>query len=225
MLHWRDTAVATNLFAAHSACVLERVVPNGEVSLPKGKAPKVSRSNTAMRGFTLIEVMTVVAIMVVLLVVAVPSFTGLTAKKRVEGALTNLATDLQYARSEAVQRNTNVRITFGTGCYVIHTVGSTATSCSQTGAATLGTGAEQLKLVQVETGSAVSFSPNNSLSYLMFDGVRGMATWDGSGTTSASVNITSNAGSWQLRSSVTAVGRTQNCSPNGSVSGYSSTCI
>lgn len=175
------------------------------------------------RGVTLIELMTVLAVTAVLLMVAVPSFTNILSKKRVEGSLMELATDLQFARSEAVQRNANVRVTFGTGCYVIHTVGTTSTSCTQSGNATLGTNAIQVKLVQQDVASTVSFSPNNSLTYLMFDSVRGMATWDGTSTTSGSVNITSSVGSWQLRTSVTPMGRAQTCSPNSSVTGYS-TC-
>jgi type IV fimbrial biogenesis protein FimT len=174
-------------------------------------------------GVTLIELMTVIAIMAILLAVAVPSFSSFLSKRRVENALTELTTDLQFARSEAAQRNVSVRITFGTGCYVVHTVGSTATSCTQAGGASLGTGAVEVKTVKLETGSVLSFRPNNTLTYLMFDSVRGMATWDGTGTTSGSVDITSSAGSWQLRASVTPVGRTKACSPNASVAGYSST--
>lgn len=174
-------------------------------------------------GLTLIELLTVIAIVAILSAIAAPSFSGLIAKKRVEGALTELITDLQFARSEAVQRNTNVRITFGTGCYVIHTIGSTATSCTQSGGASLGTGAVGIKTVKLDAGSTVSFSPNDSLTYLMFDSVRAMATWDGTDTSKGSVNINSSAADWQLRASVTSVGRTQTCSPNGSVAGYPAT--
>lgn len=175
------------------------------------------------RGFTLIELMTVIAIVAILLAIAAPSFSGLIEKKRLEGVFTELATDLQFARSEAVQRNANVRITFGTGCYVIHTVGSTETTCTQTSGAALGTGAVEIKTVKLDSGSKVSFSPNDSLTYLMFDSVRATASWDGTSTNSGSVNVISSAGSWQLRASITTVGRTQNCSPNGSVGGYPST--
>lgn len=185
---------------------------------------RVCYSNLQTRGVTLIELMTVVAIMVILLTVAVPSLTNLLDKKRIEGAHGTLTTDLHYARSEAVQRNRSVRVTFGVGCYVIHTVGTTATSCTQSGAATIGTDATQLKLVQLDTSAAVSFSPNNSMTYLMFDSVRGMATWDGSNTDVGSVNVSSSAGLWLLRTSVTLVGRTQVCSPNSSIPNYS-TCI
>jgi len=176
-------------------------------------------------GFTMVELMSVVAIVAILLALVAPSFSNYIARKRLEGVFTELVTDIQYARSEAVQRNVSVRVTFGTGCYAIHTVGSTATSCTQAGGVTLGTGATPIKTVQLDTGSALTISPNNSLTYLQFDSVRGMATWDGSGTTSGSVNVASSAGSWQLRASMTPVGRVQTCSPNGSVVGYVSTCI
>lgn len=172
------------------------------------------------RGVTLIELMVVLVIVAILLMVVAPSFSDLIARKRVEGTLTELNTDLQFARSEAAQRNTNVRITFGTGCYVIHTLGSTNTSCTQAGNPTLGTDAIQIKLVQTAAASTVSFSPNNTLTYLMFDSVRAMATWDGTNALSGSVDITSNGGAWQLRTSVTAMGRTQTCSPNSSITGY-----
>lgn len=172
------------------------------------------------RGVTLIELMVVMTIVAVLLMVAVPSFSDLIARKRVAGTLVELNTDFQFARSEAAQRNTNVRITFGTGCYVIHTVGSTNTSCTQANNPTLGTGAIQIKLVQTDAASTVNFRPNNTLTYLMFDSVRGMATWDGTNTTAGSVDVTSNGGSWQLRTSVTVMGRAQTCSPNSSISGY-----
>lgn len=171
------------------------------------------------RGVTLVELMVVAAIAAVLLTAAVPSFSDFLARKRVESVLSQLNSDLQFARSEAAQRNSNVRMTFGSNCYVIHTVGSIATSCTQ-GTVSLGTGALQIKLVQMEATSPVGLSTSNALTYLMFDSVRGMATWDGTGGLPGPANITSSAGSWQLRTAVTAMGRGQMCSPNSSISGY-----
>ncbi|MDQ3060287.1 MAG: GspH/FimT family pseudopilin [Pseudomonadota bacterium] len=213
----------TSLF--HPCKPRNRLPDSHKVSLRQVESlTEVMRTHLSVshaRGVTLIELMVVVAILAIVLVVAIPSFTELTAKKRVEGALTELNTDLQFARSEAVQRNTNVRITFGTGCYVIHTVGSTGTtSCTQANAPTMATGAIEIKRVQLDATPTVSFSPNNGLTFLAFDNLRGMATWNGSNTTSGSVNITSSVGSWQLRTSVTAMGRTQTCSPNSSIQGY-----
>lgn len=179
-------------------------------------------------GFTMIELMVVIAIAGALVAIAAPSFTGLLAKKRLEGVFAELVTDLQFARSEAVQRNKKVRITFGTGCYVIHTDGVTNTSCTQTGGATLGTdingnSVDEIKTVRLETSSMISFNPNNTLTYLMFDSVRGIATWDGTSTASGSINLTSTSRPWVLRVSTNIVGRVQTCSPDGSISGYSST--
>jgi type IV fimbrial biogenesis protein FimT len=180
-------------------------------------------SDRRQRGFTLIELMVVVAIAAIVLTLAAPSFTGYMNKKRVEGVAAELATDIQFARTEAVARNAPVRITFGTGCWVVHTVGSTATTCTQAAGATLGTGAVQLKDVQLASNLNTSLSPNSSLTYIAFDAVRAMATTDGTGT-SHSVNVNSSAGAWQLRTVVSSVGRVQVCSPNGSVSGYASSC-
>jgi type IV fimbrial biogenesis protein FimT len=175
-----------------------------------------------VRGFTLIELIVALVVLAILAAVAMPSMGSFFARKRVEGVATELATDLQYARSEAVQRNTTVRITFGTGCYVIHTVGSSATSCTQASGATLGTGAIGIKTVQLDANSSASLAPVASLTYVAFDSVRGMASWDGTNTTQGAIDITSNAGPpWQLRVSVTAVGRTRTCSPNGSLTSTS----
>ena len=64
-------------------------------------SPRPTRS---ARGFTLIELMVVVALASVILTLAVPSFIGMLAKKRLEGLAQELGTDLQYARGEAVQQ-------------------------------------------------------------------------------------------------------------------------
>lgn len=179
-----------------------------------------TRQAIEMRGFTLIELLVVLAIAALLLTLVAPSFSGYIARKRLEGVFTELTTDIQYARSEAVQRNAPVRITFGTGCYAVHTVGSTATTCTQAGGTSLGMGAVAIKSFQLDSGSALSISPNNSLTFMQFDSIRGMATWNGTVPTSGSVDVTSSAGAWQLRASMTPVGRAQICSPNGSVTGY-----
>lgn len=183
-----------------------------------------SPSARAGHGFTMVELMIAVAIVAIVLTLAAPSFTGFMAKKRVEGVISELNTDLQYARSEAVARNKTVRVTFGTGCYVITDYpdsSSPASTCSQTSTPTLGAGAGLVKQVQLQSGASASFSPLNSLSYLEFDPVRGIATFS-TGSASGSVDVVSSIGSWQLRATVTAVGSMSVCSPGGSVPGYTS---
>lgn len=63
-----------------------------------------------MRGFTLLEVMVVVAIMGVLAALAAPSFNPLIENWRVRQAAEQLQSTLHYARSEAIKRGGQVAI-------------------------------------------------------------------------------------------------------------------
>ena len=79
-------------------------------------------------GLTLIELMVVVAIAVIILGLAAPSFSDYIVTQRLRSIHAQLATDLQFARSEAVARSTFVSVRFqevtgsgGMTCYVIFT--------------------------------------------------------------------------------------------------------
>lgn len=182
----------------------------------------MTRRRTVIRGFTLIELMVVVALAAVLLTLVAPSFNATLARKRLEGAANELASDLQYARSEAAQRNAAVGVAFGSNCYAIYVLGSSdATAC-----ASLGTGAIELKTVQVPGGIALSLNSPGSKAFVAFDPVRGMAVDASSGTTDLSgfVTATSSAGNWQARAIVTKVGRIKLCSPNSTLTTLSTDC-
>jgi type IV fimbrial biogenesis protein FimT len=62
------------------------------------------------RGFTLIELMTVLAIAAILAMVAVPSFVTLVAGQRLKSAAGNLQVALLLTRSESLKRNANVQL-------------------------------------------------------------------------------------------------------------------
>lgn len=174
------------------------------------------------RGFTLIELLVVVALVAIIAALAAPSFTSFLARKRLEGAASELATDLQYARSEAVQRNAAVTVTFGTDCYVIHTAATTV-ACTRT-SKSITPAAAELKTMQLLAGTNAAFAPQASLTSITFDAVRGMATFGGvaSGTTTGSVLATSSATTGQVRVDLNAVGRVSTCSPStASIAGYS----
>jgi type IV fimbrial biogenesis protein FimT len=70
-------------------------------------------------GFTIIELMVVVAVLGVIAAFAAPSFSDYFARSRLNGAASEAYGDLQYARSEAVQRFTAARITFSATGYVV----------------------------------------------------------------------------------------------------------
>lgn len=63
------------------------------------------------RGFTLIEAMVTVAVLVILLMVAAPSFRSFTEGQRIKNTASALASALTYARSEAIARRANVSVT------------------------------------------------------------------------------------------------------------------
>ena len=168
-------------------------------------------------GFTLIELLVAIAIAGILLSLVGPSFRGFFAKKRVEGVASELNTDIQYTRSEAVARNVAVQITFGTNCYVIHLSSATAASCTQT-TKTVTPAAAEIKTVQLDAGWNTTLSPQAGTP-IVFDPVRATPGAAGSIDTTSSVG-----GSWQVRSAVSIAGRVSTCSPNGSIKGYATTC-
>jgi prepilin-type N-terminal cleavage/methylation domain-containing protein len=73
------------------------------------------------KGFTIIELMITLTVLAIIIVVAVPSFSGILERRQLHGAGEKLFADLMYAKTEAIKRNTPVRVSFtGTGatwCY------------------------------------------------------------------------------------------------------------
>jgi len=64
----------------------------------------------AQRGFTLVEAMVVLAIIVVLAGVGIPAMQDFVASQRVKSAASELFSDILQARSEAIKRNTDVTL-------------------------------------------------------------------------------------------------------------------
>lgn len=62
------------------------------------------------KAFTLIELMISILVLLVLVAVAVPSFTDLLARNRLSGQANELLTVIQLARSEAIKQNQTIRL-------------------------------------------------------------------------------------------------------------------
>lgn len=70
---------------------------------------------SASRGFTLIELMVTVGVMVILAAIAAPSMSELIDNRRAAGQAEELVASLQLARAEAIRRNARVTVCAGTG--------------------------------------------------------------------------------------------------------------
>lgn len=95
------------------------------------------RSWRLANGLTLIELMVVLSVAGVLLAIGVPSFRNLIIEQRLQSLTTQVATDLQLARSEASARNTPVYVSYrlSTGnqtCYAIYTSTTAGAFCNCT---------------------------------------------------------------------------------------------
>jgi type IV fimbrial biogenesis protein FimT len=79
----------------------------------RAAAMKRLRLPGPLRGFTLIEMMITIAVVVVLLAIVAPSFRQIIAGQRIKTASFDLFSALNYARSEAVKRNASVSLNAG----------------------------------------------------------------------------------------------------------------
>lgn len=198
--------------------------------IPAAPAPcrrQASLSGPAARqqAFTVVELLVVIAFIFILLAVGGPSLAGWLARVRVEGIGNELNADLAYARSEAIQRNAPVGISFDADadktCYVIHTLGPGGCQCLNAGTANpVCTGGRvEIKTVQVETASTVTLAASSSGGTgVEFDPQRGMAS-----VPDLSIEVVSSLGG-HLSARLNAMGRVRLCSPDRSIRSVQDAC-
>ena len=167
-------------------------------------------------GVSLLEVAVVVAILAIVGATAVPSFTALVDARRLDGAATRLAADVQFVRGEAIARNQALRLSIRAGadatCWIVHTGSAAACSCAAAGAV-CGGGALAIKSVVLPSAERVAVSAN--VASIAFDPLHGTST------PTATLRL-SDARGRSVQHVVNVLGRVRSCSPDGGVPGYPS---
>jgi type IV fimbrial biogenesis protein FimT len=75
------------------------------------RLPRTPGDPTASsRGFTLVELLTVMTIVAILMALGVPSYQYVTSANRISGEVNGLLGDMQYARSEAIKEGQTVTV-------------------------------------------------------------------------------------------------------------------
>lgn len=154
-------------------------------------------SPVRVRGVSLIEVLVAIAIAAILGGLAAPPFLESLARNRLDGAVSVLANDLQFTRSEAIRRRTAATLTVAEGG-ASYTVAYTPTSGPDV----------VVKTVPLADGVTLA-----AAQAIVFEGLRGTTeaqTLTGSSTQTAA----------QLRITTNAMGRISTCSPGGGLKGH-----
>ena len=136
------------------------------------------------RGFTLVELLIVVAVVAIILVVAAPSFRDMILMQRLRSITAQLVTDLQFARNEAASRGTLLRLSFRSDasmtCYTLYTsrVNNDRCDCRLGPGAACANGNVEVRTVQVPLSLGVQvvrapFPPDGVELAFAFDNVTG----------------------------------------------------
>jgi type IV fimbrial biogenesis protein FimT len=180
-------------------------------------APRSAARSGRQRGLTLIETCMACSIAATLLGTAIPSYRDLVERKTLEARATELAQDLQFARTQAVSLNQSLRISFQQraegSCYVIHTGAATACSCGPSGPAVCLAGAQAFKSAWLPAAGAVQVRTTAGAGSAVFDGTRGTV----SPTFTARMEDRQGRAVHQV---VNLMGRARACSPEGRLSSY-----
>lgn len=167
------------------------------------------------RGVTLIEAGVVLAVTAILASTAAPGMQDLIDTRRLDGAATQLATDIQFVRTEAVARNLALRLSLhaapGGSCYVIHSGAAADCACTAGAPAQCTGDAREIKTVIIASADRLSLQAN--VASLLFDPLHGTSSPTGTlrviGSRARAVHHVINI-----------MGRVRSCSPLGLMPGY-----
>lgn len=172
-------------------------------------------THAAARGFTLVEMMIVVAVAGVVMTAATPPVSGWVEQQRLSGIAGDLARDLRQARAEAITRNEVVRFSLqhdaAGACYLLHTGDAGDCRCTASGPARCEGEAQAIKQVQFSAQQGVELQ--SSSSSFVFSPTHGTVS------PTATLHLQDHRGR-TVQHVVNLMGRVRSCSPQGNVSGY-----
>lgn len=174
-----------------------------------GMLEKMIDRRIYQKGITLIEALVAISIMVILLSLAVPAFTGLLDRNRLRSAADQLYTDLQYARSEAIKRNANVYFSVSGGSDWAYGIGTSDACTCSTGSCS----SCELKTVTNSEFKNINMTLPASPTQLSFSPRQGVVS---SAITVGFANLQGQGANVVL----TLLGSPRLCSPGGTFSGY-----
>jgi type IV fimbrial biogenesis protein FimT len=159
------------------------------------------------KGFTLIELLIALTIVIILALVAIPTFRDLYIRYSLSTTAQRLQYLLQYARSEAIKNNATIHTVFQTGTNWCYGINSGATcNCSVANNCALGAeGAPLLQDIQLTTTGMTGNS-------IQFEGTHGATN------VATSVTFTQSGTSTAITLKIGALGNMQLCS--ATISGY-----
>jgi type IV fimbrial biogenesis protein FimT len=173
------------------------------------------QTGKTQRGVTWLETCVVLAILGTTSSAALPALGSLIDARRLEGAAVQFATDVQFARSEAVARNQPVRMSwYSQGqltCYVVHTGLSSQCICAESGAALCSGSAREIKSVNLPSSQGVAIAANAGS--VLFDPLHGTST------PTATFRLLGRQGR-AIHHVINVMGRVRSCTPAGGVAGY-----
>ena len=178
------------------------------------------RAANPPRGFTLIELMVVLAILLVLALIAMPSFSDFFERNRVRGAATEVIAVIDNARAEAVKNDLDVNIAMigsgtawcvGANAATIPTPGNppdVAVACNCTDTAQCQVSGMRLAM---DVGAFPDVAVGDVPDPLVFDSTLGAIVPLGGRV----VTLTSPKGKYDVTIEVNGLGQARMCTPTG----------